>query len=127
MLTDILPSERHDPSASVPSLHHPSYPSSLISWGLSEGDTSLYALALVRDDHSGPSIHHLSSSSLGSLVSSEGDTPSYTPTLVQDPSVIDLPSQSDIIIAYVDPAFKFVSKTQNTVVSWVLPERVKVQ
>ena len=26
--------------------------------------------------------------------------------------VIDLPSQSDIIIAYVDPTFKFVSKTQ---------------
>ena len=44
------------------------------------------------------------SSSLISLTRSEGDSPLYAPTLVQDPSVIDLPSQSDIIIAYVDPA-----------------------
>ena len=56
------------------------------------------------------------SSSLVSLARSEGDSPLYAPTLVQDPSVIDLPSQSDIIIAYVDPTFKFVSKTQNTTV-----------
>ena len=42
------------------------------------------------------------SSSLISLARSEGDSPLYAPTLVQDPSVIDLPNQSDIIIAYVD-------------------------
>ena len=41
--------EHHDPSASVPSLHHPSYPSSLISWGSSEKDTPLYALALIQN------------------------------------------------------------------------------
>ena len=128
MMTDIFPSEHHacDPSASVPSLHHPSYPSSLISWGLSEEDTSLYALALVQDASAPSFRNNLSSSSLVSLVSSEGDTSHYAPTLVQDPSVIDLPSQSDIIIAYVDPRFKFASKTQNTVVSWARLERAKV-
>ena len=44
-----------------------------------------------------------------------------------DPSVIDLPSQSDIVIAYVDQIFKLVSKTQNPTVSWARLERVKVQ
>ena len=75
-----------------------------------------------------PTLRHLPhSSSLVSLARSEGDAPLYARTLVQDPSVIDLPSQSDIIIAYVDRIFKFVSKTQNTVVSWARQERVKVQ
>ena len=45
-------------------------------------------------------LHH--SPSLISLTRSEGDSPLYAPTLVQDPSVIDLPNQSDIVIAYVD-------------------------
>jgi hypothetical protein len=53
-----------------------------------------------------PSLRHLPhSSSLVSLTRSEGDAPlsgyASAPTLVQDPSVADLPSQSDIIIAYV--------------------------
>ena len=75
-----------------------------------------------------PSLRDLLfSPSLISLTRSEGDYPLYPPTLVQDPSVIDLPSQSDIIIAYVDQTFKLVSKTQNPTVSWVRPERVKVQ
>src|SRR5882762_10156434 len=93
-----------DISPSKPELHHPS--------------------------SSVPSFRHLPSSpSLISLTRSEGDTPLYAPTLVQDPSVIDLPSQSDIIIAYVDQAFKLasVSRTQNPTVSWARPERVKVQ
>ena len=59
--------------------------------------------------------HH--SPSLISLTRSEGDSPLYAPSLVQDPSVIDLPSQSDIIIAYVDQTFKLLSKTQNPTVS----------
>jgi hypothetical protein len=51
-----------------------------------------------------PSLRHLPhSSSLVSLTRSEGDAPLFSPTLVQNPSVGDLPSQSDIIIAYVDP------------------------
>ena len=77
-----------------------------------------------------PSLHHPGlpySPSLTSLAHSEGDTPLYAPTLVQDPSAIDLPGQSDIIIAYVDRHSKFVSRTQNTAVSWARPERVKVQ
>ena len=32
--------------------------------------------------------------------------PLYAPSLVQDSSVVDLSSQSDIIIAYVDTTFK---------------------
>ena len=67
------------------------------------------------------------SPSLISLTRSEGDSPLYAPTLVQYPSVIYLPSQSDIIIEYVDQTFKLVSKTQNPTVSWARPERVKVQ
>ena len=67
------------------------------------------------------------SPSLISLARSEGDSPFHGPTLVQDPSVIDLPSQSDIIIAYVDQTFKLVPETQNPTVSWARPERVKVQ
>ena len=41
--------------------------------------------------------------------------PFYASTLVQEPSVYDLPSQSDIIIAYVGPILTsiFASKTQN--------------
>ena len=62
-------------------------------------------------DPSLPLLPHSSPSPI-SLSRSEGDQPLYAPVLVQDPSVIDLPSQSDIIIAYVDPTFKFVSKTQ---------------
>ena len=49
-----------------------------------------------------PSLRHLPySSSLVSLTRPEGDTPLFSPTLVQNPSVrvVDLPSQSDIIIA----------------------------
>ena len=97
MMTDISPSKHHDPSASVASLPH-----------LPSSSSSPSPISLTR---------------------SEGDAPLYAPTLVQDPSVIDLPSQSDIIIAYVDPTFKFkfVSKTQNTVVSWAQLERVKAQ
>jgi hypothetical protein len=52
-----------------------------------------------------PSLRHRHlphSSSLVSLTRSEGDAPLFSPTLVQNPSVVDLPSQSDIIIAYVD-------------------------
>jgi ABC-type multidrug transport system fused ATPase/permease subunit len=53
-----------------------------------------------------PSLHHLPNSpSLTSLAHSEGDVPFYASTLVQEPSVLDLPNQSDIIIAYVDPTF----------------------
>ena len=90
-MTDIF--SKHDPSASVPSLHDLPHPPSLIS-----------------------------------LTHSEGDSPLYAPTVVQkDPSGIDLPSPSDIIIAYVDQRFKVVSKTQNPTVSWVRPDRVKVQ
>ena len=66
-------------------------------------------------------------SRLISLTRSEGDSPLYAPIHVQDPSVIDLPSQSDIIIAYVDQTFRLVSKIQNPTVSWARPERVKVQ
>ena len=56
---------------------------------------------------SDPNLSHLPHSpSPISLVHSEGDTPLYAPSLVQDSSVVDLPSQSDIIIAYVDPTFK---------------------
>ena len=42
------------------------------------------------------------------MAHSEGDTAIYVPSLVQDPSVVDLPtdSQPDIIIADVDPTFK---------------------
>ena len=47
-----------------------------------------------------PNLHHLPYSP--SLTSLEADTPFYAPTLAQDPSVIDLTSQSDIIIAYVN-------------------------
>ena len=60
-----------------------------------------------RDDHdsdpsaSVPSLRHLPHTPSISLRRSEGDSPLYAPTLVQDPSVIDLPSQSDIVIAYV--------------------------
>ena len=75
-----------------------------------------------------PSLRDLPHSpNLSPLTRSEGDTLLYAPTLVQDPGVVDLPSQSDIIIAYVDQTFKFVSKTQNPTVSWARPERVKVQ
>ena len=73
-------------------------------------------------------LHHIPRSpSLTSLAHSEGDTALYAPTLVQDPSVVDLPSQSDIIIAYVDMSFKFASKIQNTAVSLARPERAKLQ
>ena len=51
-----------------------------------------------------PTLRHLSHSpSIISLSRSEGDTPLYASTLVQDPSVIDLPvpSRSDVNIAYV--------------------------
>ena len=74
------------------------------------------------------SFYHLSySSSLISQASSEEDTSLYALALAQDTSDIDLPSQSDIIIAYVDSTFKFVSKIQNTTVSLAQLERVKVQ
>ena len=63
------------------------------------------------------SLHHPShfSPSLTSLVRSEEDTPIYVPSLVQDPSVIDLPtdSQPDIIIVYVDPTFKVCIQNSN--------------
>ena len=58
-----------------------------------------------------PSLRHLPySSSLISLARSEGDAPLYAPSLVQDPSVRDLPSQSDIIIAYVNPKLMLYPK-----------------
>jgi energy-coupling factor transporter ATP-binding protein EcfA2 len=51
-----------------------------------------------------PSLRLLSHSpSIISQSRSEGDSPLDAPTLVQDPSVIDLPSQSDIIIAVMGP------------------------
>jgi hypothetical protein len=76
-----------------------------------------------------PSLRHLPhSSSFVSLARSEGDASLFAPTFVQNPSVVDLPSQSDIIIAYVDPiSISLLSKTQNTAVSWARQERVKVQ
>ena len=95
----------------------------------SDNSPSKHPLASV----SVPSLHCIIpySPSFASLAHSEGDTPHYAPTLVQDPSptasAIDLPRQSDIIIAYVDPRLKFVSKSQNTAVSWARPERAKVQ
>ena len=50
-----------------------------------------------------PSLHHLPHSpSFNSLAYSDGDTPFYAPSLAQDPTVDDLPSLSDITIAYVD-------------------------
>ena len=93
-------------------------------------DTGIFPSKHHDPSASVPSLRHLPhSSSLVSLARSEGDAPLYAPTYVQDPSVVDLPSQSDIIIAYVqvDPIFKFVSKTQNNAVSWAQPKRVKVQ
>ena len=63
-----------------------------------------------------PSLHHLPySPSLTSLVRSEEETPIYVPSLVQDPSVIDLPtdSQPDIIIVYVDLTFKVCIQNSN--------------
>ena len=61
--------------------------------------------------HIFPSKHILTSASVvsvasissvpSSLAHSVGDTPLYAPTLVQDLSAADLPSQSDIIIVYV--------------------------
>ena len=90
-MMDIFPSEHHhDPSASVPSLHHPSYPSSLISGGSSEGNISLYALALVQSFFS----------SLISLASLEGDRPLYAPILAQDIKNATKLIATDIIIAY---------------------------
>jgi len=51
-----------------------------------------------------PTLGHLTHSpSIISLSRSEGDSPLYAPTLVQNSSVIDLPSQSDIIIAVMGP------------------------
>ena len=76
MMKDITPSKHHD--------DHDSNPSASVS-----------------------TLRHLPSGYSPSIISqrrSEGDSPLsplYAPTLVQDPSVIDLPSQSDIIIAYV--------------------------
>lgn len=50
-----------------------------------------------------PSLHHVPHSpSFTSLALSEGDIPIYAPTLVDESGVVDLPAQSDIIIAYVD-------------------------
>ena len=54
--------------------------------------------------------------SLISLTRSEGDSPLYAGA----PTDIDLPSQSDIIIVYVDQTFELVSKTQNPTVSVTL-------
>ena len=58
-----------------------------------------------------------------SLVSLTRSKPLYA----GGPTDIDLPSQSDIIIVYVDQTFELVSKTQNPTVSWAAPEWVKVQ
>ena len=101
MMTDNLSddSENHDPSTPVPSLCHPSYPSSLISSSPSEEDISLYALALIRD----PSFRHLSRfSSLISLASSEVDRPLYAPgpTIVRGIKNNTKLLDTDIIIAY---------------------------
>ena len=74
-----------------------------------------------------PRKYRANESRLIPLTRSEEDSPLYAPILVQDSSVIDLPSQSDIIIAYVDQTFKLVPETQNPTVSWARPERVKVQ
>ena len=63
------------------------------------------------------------SASLISLTRSKGDSPLYAGA----PTDIDLPSQSDIIIVYVDQTFELVSKTQSPTVSWARPEWVKVQ
>ena len=63
-----------------------------------------------------PSLHHLPySPSLTSLVRSEEDTPIYVPSLAQDPSVVDLPtdSQPDIIIVYVYLTLAFEVCNQN--------------
>ena len=90
-----------------------------------------------RDDHdsdpsdSVPSLRHLPGlpdSPSVSLRHSKGDSPLYASTLVQDPSVIDLPSHSDIIIAYVlIRQSSLYPKLKNTPVSWARLERVKVQ
>ena len=111
--------------ASTSSLHHPP---SFTSLPYSDGDTPFYAPSLIQDPSvddlpslsdvvnafsrasvSTPSLHdHLPHSpSLTSLAYSEGDTASlYAPTLAQDPSIDEIPGQSDIIIAYVDPTSK---------------------
>ena len=70
------------------------------------------------------------SPSYTSLALSEGGVLNYASTLVQEPNSIDLLSQSDIIIAYVDPlngTSTYVSETENVAVSWAPLGQVKAQ
>ena len=73
------------------------------------------------------SSEHDPSDTVPSILASDLSLTRSKPLYAGAPTDIDLPSQSDIIIVYVDQTFELVSKTQNPTVSWARPEWVKVQ